>query len=168
MPITSVTYLPPNQSMLYLQDKLENEKTANQQIVDRGWFAASSIDYLISTVKIEKSGRFCTVWVKNRCCEDWSHYLRPLLAIHYLAWITYDYESFVVCLLHFFWMEKLLGTLAFKKVPRVERSRKRECSQQKQSSTEKKPKLLEEILNGKNPPSLFPSYTMNGIFLCLG
>ena len=61
MPITSVTYLPPNKSMLYLQDKLQNEKeydkTVNQQIVDQGWFAASSVDYLISTVKIEKSGR---------------------------------------------------------------------------------------------------------------
>lgn len=60
-------------------------------------------------------------------------------------------------------MEKLLGTLAFKKVPKVERSRKRDRTDEKNVSSEKKPKLLEEILNGYNPPSLFPCHTANGI-----
>lgn len=60
-------------------------------------------------------------------------------------------------------MEKLLGTLAFSKVPKVERSRKREHIDEKRASVEKKPKLLEDILNGSNPSSLVPSYTTNGI-----
>lgn len=59
-------------------------------------------------------------------------------------------------------MEKLLGTLAFSKVPKVERNRKREPKDEKEYSQEKKPKLLEDILNGENPPPLVPSYTSEG------
>ena len=61
-------------------------------------------------------------------------------------------------------MEKLLGTLAFSKVPKVERNRKREPKDEKEYSQEKKPKLLEDILNGENPPPLVPSYTSEGKF----
>lgn len=62
-------------------------------------------------------------------------------------------------------MEKLLGTLAFSKVPKVERNRKREQKDEKEYLQEKKPKLLEDILNGENPPPLVPSYTTEGKFL---
>ena len=60
-------------------------------------------------------------------------------------------------------MEKLLGTLAFSKVPKVERSRKREQKEGKEQDHEKRPKLLEDVLNGENPSSLVPSYTSDGI-----
>ena len=62
-------------------------------------------------------------------------------------------------------MEKLLGTLAFSKVPKVERNRKREQKDEKEYLQEKKHKLLEDILNGENPPPLVPSYTTEGKFL---
>ena len=60
-------------------------------------------------------------------------------------------------------MEKLLGTLAFTKVPRLDKTRKREQRAEKDSIQEKKPRLLEDILTGENPPSLVPSYTSEGI-----
>ena len=50
-----------------------------------------------------------------------------------------------------FEMEKLLGTLAFSKVPKVERSRKREQKEGKEKEHEKRPKLLEDVLNGEKP-----------------
>ena len=60
-------------------------------------------------------------------------------------------------------MEALLSTLAFRRVPTVERARKRRKEEQDSGQvTRKRPKLLEDILSGENPPTLVPSYTSQG------
>ena len=59
-------------------------------------------------------------------------------------------------------MEELLDCFAFKKVPTVERARKRDMRKESKDAPEKKPKLLSDILSGENLPSLVPSYTTNG------
>ena len=56
-------------------------------------------------------------------------------------------------------MEELLDCFAFKKVPTVERARKRDLRKESKDAPEKKPKLLSDILSGENLPSLVPSYT---------
>lgn len=67
---------------------------------------------------------------------------------------------FVCCRL----MEALLSTLAFRRVPTVERTRKRKKEEQdSEQVSRKRPKLLEDILSGENPPSLVPSYTSKGV-----
>ena len=60
-------------------------------------------------------------------------------------------------------MEALLSTLAFRKVPTIERVQKRKKREDSEPNETKRPKLLDDILSGKNPPSLVPSCTMNGI-----
>lgn len=59
-------------------------------------------------------------------------------------------------------MEDLLNCFAFKKVPTVERTRKRDFQKEAQDESGKKPKLLQDILSGENPPSFVPSYTTKG------
>lgn len=59
-------------------------------------------------------------------------------------------------------MEELLDCFAFKKVPTVERARKRDLHKESKDVPEKKPKLLSDVLSGENLPSLVPSYTTNG------
>lgn len=74
--------------------------------------------------------------------------------------ISTMYHFFVCCRL----MEALLSTLAFRRVPTVERTRKRKKEEQdSEQVSRKRPKLLEDILSGENPPSLVPSYTSKGV-----
>lgn len=60
-------------------------------------------------------------------------------------------------------MEDLLNCFAFKKVPTVERSRKREFQKDFPDKSGKKPKLLQDAISGENPPSFVPSYTAKGV-----
>ena len=61
-------------------------------------------------------------------------------------------------------MEALLSTLAFRRVPTVERTKKRRKEEQDaEQVSRKRPKLLEDILSGENPPTLVPSYTSKGV-----
>ncbi|OAO16612.1 hypothetical protein AV274_1663 [Blastocystis sp. ATCC 50177/Nand II] len=62
-------------------------------------------------------------------------------------------------------MEDLLNCFAFKKVPTVERTRKRDFQKEAQEESGKKPKLLQDVLSGENPPSFVPSYTTKGIVM---
>ena len=81
--------------------------------------------------------------------------LTPFLSTNYN-----NVPFFVCCRL----MEALLSTLAFRRVPTVERTRKRKKEEQdSEQVSRKRPKLLEDILSGENPPSLVPSYTSKGV-----
>ena len=65
-------------------------------------------------------------------------------------------------------MDELFGSLAFKKVPTVEIVKKRDSKEKKTTSESKRPKLLDDVLSGVNPPSFVPSHTTDGTILdCL-
>ena len=73
---------------------------------------------------------------------------------------NWSVSNFVCCKL----MEALLSTLAFRRVPTVERTKKRRKEEQDaEQVSRKRPKLLEDILSGENPPTLVPSYTSKGV-----